>query len=89
MRYVIIDLDGASRGHFDVFSDLLEVIDDVRRDDPEMVDELHVLQYDDDGERVGAPIPALTLLPQNAADVADVTVSTGVAHASGDLLQPA
>jgi|SRR5215211_4545209 len=75
MRYVIVDQDGASRGHFDAFSDLLHVIDEIRSDDVSMVGDFFVLKYDESGSRVGAPLEASHLLPLAAQEVAAVTVT--------------
>jgi hypothetical protein len=82
MRYVIVDQDGASRGHFDVFSDVLKALDDSRADE-EMLREFCVLQYDDQGERVGVPIEAVALLPRAARDLASLSLSLGVAETYG------
>ncbi len=74
MRYVLADQDGASRGHFSVFYDLLGVIDEIRSDDADSVGEFCVLKYDDHGVRVGEPVAASHLVPL-AAEVVATTVS--------------
>ena|SRR5215210_5721340 len=75
MRYVIVDQDGASRGHFEAFSDLLHVIDEIRNEDVALVGDFFVIKYDDSGSRVGAPIEASHLVPLAAQEVAAVTVT--------------
>jgi hypothetical protein len=76
MRYVIVDLEGASRGHFATYSDLLEVIDETRADDPSLLNDLLVLRYDDGGGRVGDPIQAGQLAPRSFEDVPVLTATS-------------
>jgi hypothetical protein len=83
MRYVIVDQEGASRGHFEVFADVLRAIDD-SRDDEAMIRELCVLEYDDRGKRVGTAIDAASLVPRAAEELASVSQSSGVAETYSD-----
>lgn len=55
MRYVIVDLDGASR---DYFSDRQALVDELREleaEQPGSAIEFYVVSYDDDGLRVDEP----------------------------------
>ena len=81
MRYVIADAEGASRGHFDDYGDVLEVIDEARRDDRALLGELMILRYDEHGARVGEPVPAERLAHQAARDSAVVIGTSN--HAVG------
>lgn len=82
MRYVIVDDTGSSRANFDDVDALLAVIDELSRDDAEMLEEIAVLRYDDAGDRVGAPIEGKALLTKSAAELS-VGISVSVNEADG------
>ena len=55
MRYVIVDLEGASRDYFSERQDLVDAIAEVEADQPGAADELFIMTYDEAGERTGDP----------------------------------
>src|SRR5688572_6218775 len=55
MRYVIVDLEGASRDYFDDRQDLVQSLDEIENDHPGITAELFVVAYDAEGARVGKP----------------------------------
>ena len=55
MRYVIVDLDGASRGHYSTRGAVRDALRDAEQDHPGIAEELYVTTYDDDRARVGKP----------------------------------
>jgi hypothetical protein len=58
MRYVIVDQDGRSGEYLDSFHDVVLAMQEIRREDLEFADQLMVLTYGAEGQRVGEPIDA-------------------------------
>lgn len=89
MTYLMVDMDGATHARFNDAATLLEELDRISADEPEMIDELAVLKYDSEGRRTGAPVSASSLIPKQAHEVGAVLVESfskgvGTAHAPGD-----
>jgi hypothetical protein len=55
MRYVLVDLQGASREHFESRDAARNAILELEDEDPGVAGELYVVAYDDDGSQVGEP----------------------------------
>lgn len=55
MRYVIVDLDGASRDYFSSRGAVREALREAERDTPGIAAELYVIRYDGEGKRFGDP----------------------------------
>jgi hypothetical protein len=72
MRYVIVDLDGASRAYFDTRGHILKALRDLEDETPGIAAELHVVTYDDSGARIRSPEPADSLLGSPVLDWSDV-----------------
>ena len=53
MRYVIVDMEGASRDYFDTRDDVLEALRGLEEEHPGIAGELLVVTYDDEGRPVG------------------------------------
>lgn len=62
MRYVIVDLDGASRDYFATMEGAREAIYESEVDARGSAAELYVVAYADGGERVGDPVRGDELL---------------------------
>jgi hypothetical protein len=91
MRYVLVDLQGASREHFESRDAARNAVLELEDEDPGVAGEVYMLAYDDDGSQVGEPergdellsrpvlnwsdAPALDLM--NLALVAPNTIVTG------------
>ena len=52
MRYVIVDLYGASREHLDSAEELMDVLREIEDDAAGSTAELFVVTYDEDGNRL-------------------------------------
>lgn len=76
MTYLMVDMDGATHARFNDAATLLEELDRIRADEPEMIDELAVLKYDSEGRRTGAPVSASSLIPKQAHEVGAVLVES-------------
>lgn len=55
MRYVIVDLDGASRDYFRTRGAVRDALVEIETEAPGTAAELYVMTYDDDDERQGEP----------------------------------
>jgi hypothetical protein len=62
MRYVIVDMDGASRDYFSRRDDVREALRELEDEHPGIADDLLVMSYGDDGQRIGEPEPAVEVL---------------------------
>ena len=101
MRYVIVDQEGASRAHLASPGDLLLLVDEIVREDPEVAEDLYVLNYDDSGRRVDPPIElrrfvsrsvdsaAIAVVLSTSAAVAASYGPAGMVHSVQEDLQPA
>lgn len=56
MRYVIVDLHGASRDYFDALGDVGSALREAEDDEPGIAAELYVVAYAESGERPAAPV---------------------------------
>jgi len=72
MRYVIVDLDGASRAYFDARGPALKALQELEEETQGIAAELYLVAYDDDGARVRGPEPADELLRAWVLDWSDV-----------------
>lgn len=55
MRYVLVDLDGASREHLPTRGAVRMALEEIEADAPGSASELYVVTYDDGGVRQGEP----------------------------------
>lgn len=55
MRYVLVDLDGASRDYFSTRGAAHLALEEIEAEAPGSASELYVVTYDDDGVRQGDP----------------------------------
>ncbi len=72
MRYVIVDLDGASRAYFNTRGEIRSYLQDLRDDDAGIIADLFVVAYAEDGQRVGGPQSAEELVESPVLDWSDV-----------------
>lgn len=61
-RYAIADLDGRSHAYFDRRTDAREALREIEAEDPESIDELYLVGYTRNGERVYGPEAAKNIL---------------------------
>lgn len=62
MRFVIVDLEGASRDYFSGRQDLVDALAELEAEQPGTAAEVFIVSYDEAGERVGEPERADELL---------------------------
>ncbi len=55
MRFVIVDLDGASRDYFSERQDVVEALEELESEHAGATGEVFVVTYDEQGSRVGEP----------------------------------
>jgi hypothetical protein len=55
MRYVIVDLEGASRDYFGERQELIEALEELGGEEPGTTAEVFIVTYDERGDRVGEP----------------------------------
>jgi hypothetical protein len=55
MRFVIVDLEGASRDYFSEWQDLVEALTELEAEAPGTTEEVFVMTYDEANERCGEP----------------------------------
>lgn len=72
MRYVIVDLDGASRAYFGTRGEVLNELRHLEDETPGIATELYVAVYGDDGGPRKAPELADELLTNPVLDWSDV-----------------
>lgn len=68
MRYVIVDMDGASREYFSRRSDVREALLELEQEHAGIANELLVVRYDEDGLRVGEPESSFDVLRHEVLD---------------------
>lgn len=69
MRYVIVDLEGASRDYFATPEAVAEALLEIEADAPSSAAELYVVTYDDDGAQCGDPERGDELLARKGVQV--------------------
>lgn len=67
MRFVIVDLEGASRDYFSDRQDLVDALLELETECPGAAGEVFAMTYDEANERVGEPIRGDELLTRESA----------------------
>jgi len=62
MRYVIVDMEGASREYFSRREDVRAALRELEAEQPGIAGDLLVLTYDDEGHLIGEPESAVDVL---------------------------
>jgi hypothetical protein len=68
MRFVIADIDGRSQAYFDTRDEARDALLEMEAEDAAALEDLYVIAYDDNGERVWGPETAAQVLYMTPID---------------------